>query len=270
MTDRYVVVGNPVEHSKSPLIHAEFARQTGHDIDYRRLLAPLGGFVRTLDEFRANGGCGANVTLPFKTEAYAYAQRRSPRAEAAGAANTLVFTPAQIYADNTDGVGLTRDIERNLGVSLHQCRLLIVGAGGAARGVIQPLLERGVALTLANRTLARARELAEAFARWGPVGVLDFDALRGSVFDIVVNASAASLAGEMPQLPSGILATDGLAYDMMYGKGPTPFLQWAQAEGCTRLADGLGMLVEQAAESFLLWRGVNPDTAPVLALLRGS
>ena len=270
MTDRYVVIGNPVAHSKSPFIHAEFARQCRQDIDYRLLLAPLDGFVRTLDAFRADGGRGANVTVPFKTAAYAYAQRRSPRAEAAGAANTLVFSRTEAFADNTDGVGLTRDMERNIGVPLHHRRLLVVGAGGAARGVIQPLLERGVVLTLANRTMARALELADFFAPWGKVHVLEFDALQGHTFDVVVNASAAGLAGEMPPLPSGILADDALAYDMMYGKGGTPFLGWAQTEGCTRLSDGLGMLVEQAAESFLLWRGVDPDTTPVLASLRAS
>jgi shikimate dehydrogenase len=267
MPDRYAVVGNPVAHSKSPLIHAEFARQTGELIEYGRVLAPLDAFTATIERFRAEGGKGANVTLPFKEEAFRLATRASDRARRAQAVNTLRFDADAIFGDNTDGVGLTNDLVRNLGVELAGARILLVGAGGAARGVIPSLLEaRPAALVVANRTVPRAEELARTFG--APVVARAFDALGGEQFEVVVNATSASLAGEAPALPAGIYARDAVAYDMMYGKGETPFLANARAHGAARLADGLGMLVEQAAESFFIWRGVRPDTAPVLALLR--
>lgn len=267
MTDHYAVFGNPVAHSKSPLIHAAFARQTGQDITYTALLAPLDGFAECVAAFRAGGGKGANVTVPFKEQAFTLATRRTPRAEAAGAVNTLHFQGAEVLGDNTDGAGLVADLMRNLGVDLKRRRILLMGAGGAARGVVLPLLERGPsALFIANRTAERAVDLAARFRNAGPVRGGGYDALAGSVFDIIINATAASLAGELPPLPDGIFAADALAYDMMYGRD-TPFLRLARQAGA-RTADGLGMLVEQAAEAFFLWRGVRPDTAPVIAMLR--
>ncbi len=269
MTDHYAVFGNPIAHSKSPLIHAAFARQTGQDLDYTALLAPLDGFAECVHAFRAGGGAGANVTVPFKEQAYALASRRTARAEAAGAVNTLHFKGAEIHGDNTDGAGLITDLTRNLGVALAGRRILLMGAGGAARGVVQPLLECGpAALFIANRTPARALELAARFRHVGPVAGGGYEALAGSSYDLVINATAASLAGALPPLPEGIFTPDALAYDMMYGQD-TPFLQLARAARA-RTADGLGMLVEQAAEAFFLWRGVRPDTAPVIAMLRAG
>ncbi|THF61951.1 shikimate dehydrogenase [Pseudothauera nasutitermitis] len=272
--DRYAVVGHPIAHSKSPAIHAAFAAQTGQALRYEALLAPLDGFAATVAAFRAEGGRGMNVTVPFKLEAHALADRLSARAEAAGAVNTLAFGADGILGDNTDGAGLVRDIIGNLGVALNGRRILLLGAGGAARGAILPLLgERPAALTIANRTASRAEELANTFAALGggmPIRACGFAELAGQSFDVVINATAASLADQAPDLPPGLYAGGALAYDMMYGRGDTPFLRAARADGAARLADGLGMLVEQAAESFLLWRGVRPDTAPVLADLRAG
>ena len=268
MTDRYAVIGNPVAHSLSPLIHAEFARQTGEDIEYARLLAPPGEFVRSVDAFREQGGRGLNVTLPFKEEAYRYATDHSTRARDAQAVNTLRFDGLRAFGDNTDGTGLVRDIRENLGAPLSGKSILLLGAGGAARGVLAPLLaERPASLTLANRNLERALALARRFEE-GRVLACFYVALAGKRFDLVINATSASLAGASPPMPPGIFAPGSLAYDMMYGKGETPFLARAGAEGAARLCDGLGMLVEQAAESFLVWRGVRPQTQDVLALLR--
>ena len=253
MTDRYCVFGNPVAHSRSPAIHARFAAQCHQDLSYEALLAPLDGFSATAREFVAAGGKGANVTLPFKEEAFGLCTRRSARAERAGAVNTLDFTGSGIFGDNTDGAGLVRDIEVNLGFPLAGKCVLLLGAGGAARGVIAPILERQLAgLFIANRNGDKA------------------DALAGQFSDLatVVNATSASLSGAALPLPAGIFAPGSLAYDMMYGKGETPFLALAREQGAAHLADGLGMLVEQAAEAFLVWRGVRPDSAPVLAALR--
>jgi shikimate dehydrogenase len=263
MTDRYAVFGNPIAHSKSPLIHAEFARQTGQDLAYEAILAPLDDFAGALQAFRGRGGRGANVTVPFKEQAHALADRLSARAEAAGAVNTLTFGDGTVLGDNTDGVGLVNDLADNLGVALAGARVLLLGAGGAARGVVLPLLERGPArLLIANRTAAKARELADRFGCQG----CGFDELAEQSFDLVINATSASLAGDAPPLPEGIYAPGALAYDMMYGR-ETPFMAAARAAGA-RVADGLGMLVEQAAEAFCVWRGVRPDTAPVIAMLR--
>ena len=271
--DRYAVIGNPISHSKSPAIHAAFAAQTGQSLTYERLLAPLDGFAAAVAQFRAAGGRGMNVTVPFKLEAFALAERLSPRAQAAGAVNTLAFDADAIFGDNTDGAGLVRDLTHNLDCPLAGRRILLLGAGGAARGVLLPLLSaRPAALTLANRTVARAEALVADFTRRAgdapPPDACGFADLARRQFDVVINATAASLADEAPPLPPGLYDAGALAYDMMYGRGETPFLAAARADGATRLADGLGMLVEQAAESFLLWRGVRPDTAPVLADLR--
>jgi shikimate dehydrogenase len=270
MPDRYAVVGNPVAHSKSPQIHAAFARQTGQDIEYDRLLAPLEGFRDTVLAFRAAGGKGLNVTVPFKLEAFALADVRTARALDAEAVNTLKFEADRIVGDNTDGVGLLRDVEINLRFPLAGRRILLMGAGGAAQGVLGPLLAaRPARLVVANRTVDKALLLAGRAAGSGaPVSASSYEALAGQAFDLVVNATSASLSDAVPDLPQGVFAPGALAYDMMYGKGLTPFLQRAQEQGAQALADGLGMLVEQAAESFHIWRGVRPETAPVIAQLR--
>lgn len=265
MRERYAVVGNPVAHSRSPQIHAEFARATGQDLEYGRIEAPLDGFERTVEAFRAQGGKGLNVTLPFKEAAFGYCGQLSPRARAAGVVNTLALSGGQVYGDSTDGVGLVADLTRNLGFQLGQKSLLLMGAGGAAQGVVQALLDAGVArLVIANRTVSRALALA---ARFGVAGC-GYEALEGQAFDIVVNATSAGLANEAPRLPRSAFVSGALAYDMVYGRD-TPFLAQARAAGA-RASDGLGMLVEQAAESFLLWRGVRPETRAILERLRGS
>ena len=267
MPDRYAVIGNPVAHSKSPQIHAEFARQTGQDLVYERLLAPTDAFMETANAFRALGGRGLNVTLPFKGEAFRYADRLSESARAAQAVNTLKFDADAIVGDNTDGAGLVNDLVRNLGCAVAGRRVLLLGAGGAARGVIRPVFEQQPAkLVIANRTFGKAQQLAQCVR--GGVEAGTYAALAGTQFDLVVNATSASLAGQLPPLPHGVFARGALAYDMMYGRGETPFLAYARSEGAATLADGLGMLVEQAAESFFIWRGLRPDSAPVLKLLR--
>lgn len=274
MQDRYAVFGNPIGHSRSPAIHAAFAAQTGQDLVYEAILAPRDGFIESVRAFQAHGGKGANVTVPFKEQAYQLAEtagnRLTPRARDAGAVNTLCFGVDGLLGDNTDGVGLVNDLIGNLGVSLAGARVLLMGAGGAARGVVAPLLERDpAALFIANRTGARAEGLARQFQRGGvEIAGGGYDDLSGRVFDLMINATSASLAGELPPLPEGIQADGAWAYDMMYGR-ETPFMAWAGARGA-RVADGLGMLVEQAAESFFIWRGVRPDTAPVIAAVRAS
>lgn len=263
MTDRYAVFGNPISHSKSPRIHAEFARQTGQDIGYEAIEAPLDDFRAAVLRFREAGGRGANVTVPFKEQAFLLATERSERADAAGAVNTLKFEDGEILGDNTDGAGLVNDLVANLKFDPAGRRILLLGAGGAARGVGLPLMERQPAeLFVANRTAYKARELSARFDCYGG----GFEALEGRQFDLVINATAASLAGDLPPMPDDIFAPGALAYDMMYGRD-TPFLAFARARGA-RVADGLGMLVEQAAEAFYVWRGVRPQTAPVIAQLR--
>jgi len=263
-------MGNPVAHSKSPRIHALFAQQVGHGIEYTAIQVDPGGLAQAVDQFRANGGRGLNITVPFKLEARRLAGRLSARAELAGAVNTLRFeSDGTLYGDNTDGAGLVRDITGNLGVTLAGKTILLLGAGGAARGVLGPLLEqRPGRITIANRTVSRAKELAEIFMGQDGIEVCGFDDLAGRCFDIVINATSASLHDEMPPLPAELFSADALAYDLMYADAPTVFLRWAGGHGASRLADGLGMLVEQAAESFFIWRGVRPDTKPVIAALR--
>jgi shikimate dehydrogenase len=269
MTDKYCVFGNPIGHSKSPLIHAAFARQTGEDIAYRAILAPVGGFAEALAAFVAEGGKGANVTLPFKEEAYRLATRLSLRAEQANAVNTLSFGNGEAVGDNTDGVGLLRDVTINLNTPVAGKRILLLGAGGAARGVVGPLLgEHPASLTIANRTPERARALAERFAPLGPVAGRAYAELAGRAFDIVIDATSTSLSGAMPALPDGIFAPGSLLYEMIYGLGDTPLSVFARRQGAATVSDGLGMLLEQAAESFFVWRGVRPDCAPVAELLQ--
>lgn len=262
-------MGNPIAHSKSPFIHARFAAQTDQAIEYRTILVQPGGLERAISEFHAAGGKGLNITLPFKGEAFALAATRTSRAERAGAANTLWFDDAdRICADNTDGAGLTRDLVANHGVVLKGRRILLLGAGGAARGVLGPLLDEAPThIVVANRTPERGRDLARMFES-APVEACAYDDLGHRRFDIVINATSASLEGAVPPISAGALATGAVCYDMMYGDAPTAFVRWGTNAGAAQSLDGLGMLVEQAAESFLRWRGVRPDTAPVIAALR--
>lgn len=267
--DHYAVMGNPIAHSKSPRIHRLFAEQTGEPICYRAILVEPGKLPAAVAAFVAEGGRGLNITVPFKQDAWQLVDRRSPRAERAGAVNTIRVDPGALFGDNTDGVGLVTDLVDNLGLTLRDRRILLMGAGGAARGVLAPLLEQQPALVvIANRTAPRAVDLAEAFADLGTVQGCGYAALGDLQFDLLINATAASLQGDLPPLPDGILAAGGAAYDMMYGAKPTAFMQWAKWQGAATVADGLGMLVEQAAESFLVWRGVRPQTRPVIERLR--
>lgn len=272
MTDRYAVIGNPIAHSKSPAIHAAFAAQTAQDLSYEALLAPLDGFAAAVAAFRTGGGRGMNITVPFKEEAWRLADRLTERARLAGAVNTFVFGD-DVLGDNTDGAGLVGDLE-TLGCRLPGARVLLLGAGGAARGVILPLLDAGVArLFIANRTADKARALQAQFASHdvrGALGAGGWADAADAPYDVVVNATSASLSDEAPPLPSGLYAPGSLAYDMVYGRGLTAYLKQAREQGAARLADGLGMLVEQAAEAFALWRGVRPDTAAVRATLRAA
>lgn len=268
--DRYAVIGNPIAHSKSPRIHAEFARQTGQDLDYGRILAEPDRFAQTVRAFFTGGGRGLNVTVPFKEAAWRLADERSSRAEVAGAVNTLsAMDDGRLRGDNTDGAGLVRDLIDNHGFVFAGRRVLLLGAGGAARGVLRPLLETGLAgLTIANRTADKAYDLAALVAALGPVTACGLDGLAGAGFDLIINATSAGLGGRVPPIPDDCLTHGGWTYDMLYGDLPTPFCRWGLEHGAAQALDGLGMLVEQAAESFRLWRGVSPQTAPVIALLR--
>ena len=273
--DRYAVAGNPVAHSRSPHIHSLFAQQTGQAIDYGRLLCPLDGFVPEVKAFAASGAKGCNVTVPFKFEAFELAARRSPRAELAQAANTLRFDPEEQggwLADNTDGVGLVRDITVNAGVPLAGRRVLLLGAGGASAGVLGPLIEaRPAEIVMANRTVEKAETIVARHAEWAAQHGVQLSARgltdTGSAFDVFINGTAASLAGSGVPVGPEVLKAGSLALDMMYGPAAQAFLDWARSHGAVA-RDGLGMLVEQAAESFALWRGVRPDTTPVLAEMR--
>ena len=272
MTDNYAVIGNPVAHSKSPLIHAEFARRTGQDISYTRILAPLDGFRSAALEFRDQGGRGLNVTLPFKHDAWTLADVHSGDALNARAVNTIEFKDDKIIGHNTDGVGLVRDITVNLQCPIKGKRVLLMGAGGASHGVMERLLrEQPRELVVANRTVEKAVALVARFDRLPGVAAVSrsargYDGLGRAPFDIVVDATSAGLSDAMPPLPPDLFAPDALAYEMVYGRS-TPFRAFARARGA-KVSDGTGMLVEQAAESFLIWRGVRPDTAPVIAMLR--
>lgn len=267
MTDRYAVIGNPIHQSKSPLIHGMFAQATGQDMDYTKIEGPLGGFAGAVDAFRAAGGRGLNITAPFKLDAFAYATERSERAQLAGAANAMKFEGERVLAENFDGVGLVRDVVHNLKTPLKGKRVLLLGAGGAARGALLPFLAEGPAeLVIANRSLDKAQELARIAAASGASGVrgCGYAELAGQVFDVVFNATSASLSAELPPVPASVFAPGALAYELAYGKGLTPFLRLAQNAGVQQLADGVGMLAEQAAEAFEWWRGVRPDTRAVI------
>ena len=267
VADAYVVMGNPVGHSQSPFIHAEFARQFGHAITYRALHVEIGSFRASVEAFRSQGGRGANVTLPFKEEAFALSTQPSARARQAGAVNTLHFDAERIRGDNTDGVGLVNDLEQNLGFPLAGRDILLVGAGGAARGVIGPLLAVSPArLVVANRTASRAQALRRHFD--DRIEACGLDRLPAGPFDLVLNATSASLSDRAPPIATAPLRSGACAYDMMYAAEPSPFMRWAEDAGASMVSDGTGMLVEQAAESFRLWRGVRPRTGPVIDALR--
>jgi len=270
MTDKYAVFGNPISHSRSPLIHTEFAKQTNQDIEYIAVLADEGKFAEAVKEFVNLGGKGLNVTVPFKQDAWAFVSKRNPNAEKAGAVNTIIVNDNGEYiGDNTDGVGLVRDITSNLGFDLKGKRVLILGAGGAVRGVLGPLLkEKPATITIANRTVKKAVELAELFADEGTVLGVSFDDASKETFDLIINGTAASLSGELPPIADSIY-TDACCYDMMYSKEDTVFMAHAKKHGAKQTWDGLGMLIEQAAESFYLWRGVRVDTGSVMELIRG-
>ncbi|MBK7352627.1 MAG: shikimate dehydrogenase [Nitrosomonas sp.] len=272
MTDRYAVIGNPIHHSKSPFIHREFARQTQQDMCYEAILSPLDQFAHTVRSFQNQGGKGLNVTLPFKIEAFRLATQLTERAQSAQAVNTLQFRDHnEIIGDNTDGTGLVRDIEVNQAISIRNKNILLMGAGGAARGVILPLLRfEPDQLTIANRTLDKAIELQRQFACFGNIRSASYQELTQEKFDIIINATSASLANKLPPLTPNVFAAQALAYDMMYGKQLTPFLQFARHCSVSHLVDGIGMLVEQAAESFYLWRGIRPETETVIRMLKNS
>ncbi len=268
MTDRYAVIGNPIEHSKSPQIHTAFAEQTHQDLEYGRILGS--NFEQDARRFFAEGGLGLNITVPFKEEAWRLADERSERAELAGAVNTLIPLPGgRLLGDNTDGVGLVTDLQSNHGCVLAGAEILLLGAGGASRGVLRPLLEaQPKRLVIANRTAPKAVALAKQAAPFGVVEGCGLDGLSDQRFDLIINGTSAGLKGQAPNIPNEILKAAGWTYDMMYGEEPTAFVRWGQAQGASKAMDGLGMLVEQAAESFFLWRGVRPDTGPVIRMLR--
>ena len=268
--DEYAVMGNPIAHSKSPRIHSLFAEQTGEAVHYTAIQVDPGGFEQAVAHFIATGGKGLNITVPFKQEAWQLVDTRSNRAERAGAVNTIKIEADKLFGDNTDGIGLVNDLVRNNAITLKGKRILLMGAGGAARGVLAPLLEQQPdRLVIANRTASRARDLAKEFSDLGNVQGCGYDeTLGGLQFDVLINATAASLQGELPPLPAGILADGAACYDMMYGAQPTTFMNWAVQQGAAKVLDGLGMLVEQAAESFDVWRGVHPDTQSVIEVLR--
>ena len=270
MSDAYAVIGNPITHSRSPLIHAEFSKQTKQDMHYEALFAPLNGFTEAIKLFQQNDGKGMNVTIPFKSHAYKISTQLTEQAEAAQAVNTLVFNGNEIHGHNTDGTGLIRDIITNHGFTITSKRILLCGAGGAASGIILPLLkQKPSALVISNRTLQKAYKLQTQFSSYNNIIVSDNNMdICEKEFDLVINATSTSLIGKPLLLPQGIFATGSLAYDLMYGNEQTPFLQFSQKEGAGYLSDGAGMLVEQAAESFFLWRGIRPKTKELIKMLR--
>ncbi len=269
-TDRYLVFGNPISHSKSPWIHGLFAAETGEKLDYDKQCIEIGDFERQARQFFNSGGKGLNVTVPFKQEAYRFADKLTPGARRAGAVNTLALQPdGTVLGDNTDGVGLIRDLVENLGWPIQHKRVLVLGAGGAVRGVLEPLLAQGPSmLVVANRSIDRVIQLTRAVADQGPVEGCGYDGLPGRQFDLVINGTSASMSGQVPPLPDDLLAANARCYDLFYAAEPTVFMLWAEAHGAVAVADGLGMLVEQAAEAFSLWRGKRPDSLAVIDALR--
>ncbi len=271
MTDRYAVIGNPIAHSKSPNIHAEFAKLTRQTLIYSAELVETGQVQQFINTFKNNNGKGLNVTVPFKQDAFELATELTPRAQRAGAVNTLSLQNDIIKGDTTDGIGLLNDLRHNHKQILKNKRILVLGAGGAVRGVLEPLLlESPDALVIANRTVSKAQQLADDFSSFGNISACGFSDLKNQHFDLIINGTSASLSGDLPPLPDNIFSKHGTAYDMMYAKEPTVFMQWAQQQGAENIFDGLGMLVEQAAESFFIWRGVRPETQSVIKILRES
>lgn len=265
MIEKYAVIGNPIGHTKSPLIQGMFAESIGKKIEYTAILGELGQFASTIDAFRASGGRGLNITAPFKLDAFAYATDLSQRARMAGAVNAMKFDGDRVYAENFDGVGLVRDVVTNLHCPLAGKRVLVLGAGGAVRGALLPFLEQKPArLVIANRSVDKAKELAAAVEAECPLSGVGYGDLAGQQFDVVFNATSASLRGELPPVQTTVFADGCLAYELAYGKGLTPFLRLAQNAGVQHIADGVGMLAEQAAEAFAWWHGVRPDTGAVI------
>ncbi|MGH1463671.1 MAG: shikimate dehydrogenase [Neptuniibacter sp.] len=272
MTDSYAVFGNPIKHSKSPDIHKAFAENTDQDLTYKAVYVPEDSFTDYVSDFLSGSGRGLNITIPFKQEAWELADVLSPRAQLAGAVNTLYRNDAgELCGDNTDGIGMVRDIVRNHGGSIAGKKVLILGAGGAVRGVLQPVLEQEpTKLVIANRTASKAHALAKLVGGLGNVEGCGYDTLPEECFDLVINGTAASLQGEVPPIPESVLAEGAWCYDMMYSAEPTAFCQWASKNGAEKVMDGLGMLVEQAAASFQIWRGVEPDSQAVIGKMRSS
>ena len=268
--DNYAVMGSPVAHSKSPQIHTEFAEQTKQDIFYQAIQVDDGRFKAAIKDFQTQGGKGLNITVPYKGDAWEVSEARSSRAERALAVNTISFDNAgKIIGDNTDGIGLVRDLTINQDIAIKDKDILILGAGGAVRGILDPLFDEYPGrVVIANRTVSRAEKLADIFSDRGDISACGFDGLAGSSFDIVINGTSASLQGEVPSLPEALLNDNACCYDMMYSSIDTPFVSWAKAHGASKASDGLGMLVEQAAESFFIWRGVRPDTSNIIQLMR--
>ncbi|MCW8956210.1 MAG: shikimate dehydrogenase [Gammaproteobacteria bacterium] len=268
--DRYAVIGNPIAHSKSPQIHSAFAQQTGQDLEYTRMLVEIDHLAEAVAEFQKHQGKGLNITVPFKQDAWQLASSLSDRAERAGAVNTLVlYGENDYYGDTTDGVGLVNDLKYNHDIHLNARHILILGAGGAVRGVLEPILQQFPSqLVIANRTVDKATQLAKEFSDLGAISACGFDELSNEQFDLIINGTSASLSGELPPLPDQLLKQGASCYDMMYAAEATPFMRWGRQQGAQTCLDGLGMLVEQAAESFYLWRGVRPETAPVIRQIR--
>ncbi len=269
-SDHYAVMGNPISHSLSPQIHKQFAEQTDQNLIYQAIESPLEKFSEIVEQFRSAGGRGLNVTVPFKQQAWEISDQRTEVAERAGAVNTIWFDDQDlIQSDNTDGRGLVRDIMINHDQMIRGKRILILGAGGAVRGVLEPLMnEKPESCVVANRTVSRAEELADLFSDLGNISSASYSDLKGSSFDMIINGTSASLQGELPPLPDNLLVKNGVCYDMMYSKTPTAFVKWGQNCGATLSVDGLGMLIEQAAESFFIWRGVRPETNSIISSLR--
>ena len=273
MLDSYAVIGNPISHSKSPLIHTHFAKQTGEDLTYSTLLAPVDGFTNTVEMFQISGGKGLNITVPFKLDAYNLADNLNDLATRAKAVNTLIINDdGSLTGANTDGIGIIRDLRKNHHIDLAEKSILVLGAGGAVRGILQPLLkEKPATVMIANRTTEKAIALAKDFSDLGDISGGGFDDIGTKRFDLIINGTAASLQGEVPPIPESCLAEQGSCYDMMYSAdNDTAFVTWAKQHNATNALDGLGMLIEQAAESFYLWRKIRPDTQPVFEALRNK
>lgn len=268
--DNYCVMGNPVSHSKSPQIHTAFAEQTHQNIFYQAILVDEGKFKEAIKEFQRQGGKGLNITIPFKGDAWDVSQQRSHRAERAAAVNTISFdNEGKIIGDNTDGIGLIRDLTNNLNISIKDKTILVLGAGGAVRGILDPLFDEEPGMVVvANRTVSRAENLVEIFSDCGDLSACGYNELAGSSFDIVINGTSASLQGEVPPLPEGLINNNTHCYDLMYSATDTPFVTWAKSYDAKMAVDGSGMLIEQAAESFFIWRGIRPETGSVIRLFR--